>query len=703
MTKARSLRRHLLALCTFLVPLGGLAWIGYEELTRRAQEVRSAVDREALLFLGAAAAALEQRFDDLLPQVAEASENLLQDQTPAAAVLTLRERGFGALLDIVLLGDDGRLRYPEPATQRLGLPFHRDPPPRPDDDSADALHLADLLLTHGRFDDAARHLRRSLSDLPVDTTASATRRRLDQFAIELPLTFRLGTVERRLGNTEAAGSAFRRVVELAADLRGARTGRAFDRLFDSDAYACGLLAELALAEAAEDAEPRLDLLTALAAGERDQLGESLLLTVAERAAQGIAAPEHARAQRLFAEVAIHLRTRAFAADYDRFLQETVGRRLRTRPERQAGELRQVITAGNPNALLLLRPARGQELERAAFVGLRLDLGQLLAAAVEPFVRGDGSFVLAIADGDDQHIVAPPSAPADYTPPALSSHGMMLSAWPANVPAYLASASTAERNTILLLLGLFGAAVSGALWLWRSVSRESELLDLKVELVSRVSHELKTPLQLISLYGETLALKRARDGDQAAQFGGVIAREAARLTTMIQRILDFSRQQAGTLVYAMAPHDLGEVLAEVAATYAPHLASRGATLTTDLPAGINAAVDRAALASVVVNLLDNATKYAREEDPDLTLHLALRRVDQRAEIDVLDRGRGIPVAERERVFESFYRASNAGEVRGAGLGLALCRHFAAAHGGAVAALPRDGGGSIFRITLPTLTA
>ena len=69
----------------------------------------------------------------------------------------------------------------------------------------------------------------------------------------------------------------------------------------------------------------------------------------------------------------------------------------------------------------------------------------------------------------------------------------------------------------------------------------------------------------------------------------------------------------------------------------------------------------------------------------------------------DRGRGIPDGERSVIFDSFYRASNAGEVRGAGLGLSLVRHFAQAHGGTVVAMAREGGGSIFRITVPTTPA
>ena len=115
--------------------------------------------------------------------------------------------------------------------------------------------------------------------------------------------------------------------------------------------------------------------------------------------------------------------------------------------------------------------------------------------------------------------------------------------------------------------------------------------------------------------------------------------------------------------------------------------------------MHASVDRTALASAVINLLENAAKYTAEEDGDRDVRLELRADGGHAIVDVLDRGRGVPPAEVERVFDSFYRASNAGEVRGAGLGLSLVRHFARAHGGDVTARPREGGGTILRLHLP----
>ena len=158
-------------------------------------------------------------------------------------------------------------------------------------------------------------------------------------------------------------------------------------------------------------------------------------------------------------------------------------------------------------------------------------------------------------------------------------------------------------------------------------------------------------------------------------------------------------EAGTLQYELRPIDLGETLAEVASTYSPHLDAKGARIETELPPDIIADVDKAALGGVLINLLENAIKYAREEEPDLLLRIELRSVGGNAIIDVLDRGRGVPDDQRVMIFDSFYRASNSGEVRGAGLGLSLVRHFVEAHGGSARMLPRTGGGSIVRLSLP----
>jgi signal transduction histidine kinase len=255
---------------------------------------------------------------------------------------------------------------------------------------------------------------------------------------------------------------------------------------------------------------------------------------------------------------------------------------------------------------------------------------------------------------------------------------------------------ALRAGFLLALAVFAGA--GALVLVRTVRREGELADMKTRFVGRVSHELKTPLALIRMYGETLAMGRVSDPQKIARFSAVIAKESDRLQGMIDNVLDFSQIEAGTKVYRPVPTRLDVHLTGLLESYRPHLQSHGCDLMWLPLPPVTAAVDPEGLSQAVVNLLSNARKYTIEGG-DRRIDVRLKETPQVARIEVLDRGMGVEEADRERIFNTFYRAETAEDRRGSGLGLALVRHFAEAHGGSVVHEPRVGGGSVFRIELP----
>lgn len=699
-TKTRFRRRQLLALCTFLVPLGVLAVLGRNELQRSGGQADAALEREARQFLHRAAQGIDQQFETHLPPLLDGSRRHLADKGPVRTLLALRDhRQYETLLDIVLLDEQLGLVWPELPPAGLDLPFAHDAGSRAADNSITAaLQAVDLLLVRGDRAAAQSMLQHLIEQLAAASPPGRVTRRSELENAELQARFRLATVHRTAGELDLARAEFERCSRYATVAN--RSGR-----LEQSTAALAVLAEAALAEhgAAGD---RVRVLRAIAEGRRDALADGLLAAICDRLARGVPDDDALRPEvdTLLREETQREQARAFASTYDLVLK--FGLRIRrlqkTAPAESDADddARIVSTISGRTTLLHVRRATAEEEEtfRCRRVGLHVDLEQLLAPAIEALSAEGSTFALAV-DAPDDAPPAPPPGAGGFVPPRLETHGLVLRAVPADAERLLAETRAAARTRTTLMFALFATAAAGAIWLWRSVSREAELAALKVDLVSRVSHELKTPLALIRMYAETLGMGRARDGNQAAQFGGIIVRESERLTALIQRILDFSRQEAGTMRYEAEIVDLGELLRSICDAYTPHLEAKGAILVETLPRRVFVRCDPDACEGAIINLLENAAKYRGEEEHDHEIELELSTAGDRAVIEVRDRGRGVPQAERERIFEGFYRASNAGEVRGAGIGLSLVRHFARAHGGEITAEERPGGGSVFRLVLP----
>lgn len=271
------------------------------------------------------------------------------------------------------------------------------------------------------------------------------------------------------------------------------------------------------------------------------------------------------------------------------------------------------------------------------------------------------------------------------------------------PAKLTRSAQTLTLTISLLVTVLVLAIGVGGWLLvTDLRRQLTLARQKTDFVSNVSHELKTPLTSIRMFSELLAEGRVTDPAKQRNYLQVITAEAARLTRLINNVLDFSRLERGEKKYAFVRCDLGAVVTETVETYRPHLEQAGFKLELDTPpAPVFVNGDRDALAQVLVNLLSNAEKYA---DGRKEIHIELRQCAQPLpflEVRVLDRGLGVPPGTEERIFEQFYRAhdSLSSGIQGSGLGLTLARQIARAHGGEVSHEPREGGGSCFALRLP----
>lgn len=219
----------------------------------------------------------------------------------------------------------------------------------------------------------------------------------------------------------------------------------------------------------------------------------------------------------------------------------------------------------------------------------------------------------------------------------------------------------------------------------AADRIQTLVTANRSLLANASHELRSPLARLRMGLESLP----RETPEAAK--AEIARNIHELDRLIDEILLASRLDAGgPEQLALEPVDLVGLVAEECAVTDARLDLAGA----DLPMVRG---DPRLLRRLVRNLLQNAERHG-DGKPDVTV----RQEGTSAILEVADRGPGVPEAERERIFEPFYRAKGGREKDGGvGLGLALVREIAAKHGGGVACLPREDGGSLFRVTLPAL--
>ena len=342
-------------------------------------------------------------------------------------------------------------------------------------------------------------------------------------------------------------------------------------------------------------------------------------------------------------------------------------------------------------------------------GAEIHLGRL-AESLRPLVNVDaslaGKLVALLRDDQGRTMAASQDARVSDRrhPLASAALGDALPHWEVAVflrdPLRAGEAAAAIRATLVLLVALLLLAIGVGSWLIvADLRRQLLLARQKTDFVSNVSHELKTPLTSIRMFAEMLAEGRVDEPDKQQRFLHIISAEAARLTRLINNVLDFARRERGEQQLQFAPCDFVEVVRETMERYRPQLEGTGFMLHGELPdepVPVNG--DRDALGQVLVNLLSNAEKYSGEGKV-VTVRLAAR--GGLAELSVLDCGPGVPRGCEERIFEQFFRAhdSLASGVTGSGLGLTLARQIARAHGGDVTWAPRDGGGSRFMLRVP----
>jgi signal transduction histidine kinase len=257
-----------------------------------------------------------------------------------------------------------------------------------------------------------------------------------------------------------------------------------------------------------------------------------------------------------------------------------------------------------------------------------------------------------------------------------------------------------RSRLPLLVALFALTAGLIVVALIQLRREYELASLRTDFVTGVSHELRTPLAQIRMFAETLMLGRVRSPDERQRSLAVIDQEARRLTHLVENLLHFSRSERRSLRVAPIPIVLGPAIRAVLDSFSPLAETRQVRLVTHLTEGAVARVDEGALRQMLLNLLDNAVKYG-PAGQTVTVGTDPPASDC-VRLWVQDQGPGVPAADRERIWDQFWRLERdrGSAVAGTGIGLSVVRELAVLHGGRVWVEVAPGGGARFVIELPS---
>lgn len=263
---------------------------------------------------------------------------------------------------------------------------------------------------------------------------------------------------------------------------------------------------------------------------------------------------------------------------------------------------------------------------------------------------------------------------------------------------LAAALTrARRGNAAVVFGLLALLGSAAVALALYARRAQEMARRQSEFTAAVSHELRTPIAAIRSLADNLADGLVREPEQARLYGEQIARQGARLTDMVEQVLALAAGDSVRGPRDPRPVEVAPVVRDAVAEVAA--GAPGVAMEVDLPADLPPVTgDRQALERAVANLVGNAVKHGGD---GVRVRARAAAEGREVEVAVSDRGPGIPAAERERLFEPFFRGQSARsrQLPGSGLGLHLVQRIAAAHGGRVEVDSTPGRGSTFTLVLP----
>lgn len=242
---------------------------------------------------------------------------------------------------------------------------------------------------------------------------------------------------------------------------------------------------------------------------------------------------------------------------------------------------------------------------------------------------------------------------------------------------------------LLIFGMYKIRVA--------FRNEFRLAQQQKNFLLSITHEFKSPLAAVKLNLQTLQ-RRKLEPEQEQRLLGSSIQETERIHELVENILLAARLENSRQHFQLEPIQLDEVVEGTIGGFREH-AGREVKLTSSIQPGLTINGDRLVFHSLVLNLLENAVKYA----PGSPVHVSLERSGNEAVLTVSDWGKGIPETERKRIFSKFYRIGNEDTrlTKGTGLGLFNVRHIALLHRGSVAVRDNRPHGAVFEVRTPLI--
>jgi signal transduction histidine kinase len=342
----------------------------------------------------------------------------------------------------------------------------------------------------------------------------------------------------------------------------------------------------------------------------------------------------------------------------------------------------------------------QKFKNGPVYGVELELMTLLSRLVVDFPElSEKGVALVLMDGNGNfmHQSGKWAADPEDRPVDVISISSLLPHW--RIAVFVDDKGFGTTRGFLyvtaILLGVFIVAIiSGGLLLTRLTLQNMKDASQKTSFVSSVSHELKTPLTSIRMYAELLLSRRIKDENKIQTYLSVIVNESGRLTRLINNVLDFGKLEQGKKTYQVSNFELDQFLLQTIKAHSIRIENQDLEIITQVEQGkYLVKTDKDAIEQVVLNLLDNALKYAGKGK---FIKFILKKEDFYILLKICDDGPGIPNTHQELIFEKFHRVDNSltSKQPGSGLGLSIARQILRDLKGDLFFEPVPGNGSCF---------